>query len=379
MKITDILLKKKYIEFKYSYGISSASFTGEHFLVLKLVSEDGQFGLSDSVTSIPYGYEDVGTMIYIIQNYLFPAIEGMDSFDLEAIETKMSQATPGHPMAKATINIALHDLNAKILGLPVYQLLGGKYYESVVTVGSVGISNTERMIQEAHDFIQNGCKTVKMKIGTNPQTDLERVREVRRAIGADIAFRIDANQGCNLTEYLPVFRKMEAYNLEFLEQPLPIWDLDGYQKLCAALDTPVLIDEGVYTAHDLITLIKLEAVDAVNIKVLKTGLTGGKQIAAIAEAAGLPCLVGSMFETGIGTAASVHFALSTRNVTHTSECGFPVVLKEDVIEGDIYSELPESYAWDVPQGIGLGVHLKSNVDMDLVSVKEQQVENDSYR
>mgnify|MGYP002641381738 FL=1 len=379
MKITDILLKKKYIEFKYSYGISSASFTGEHFLVLKLVSEDGQFGLSDSVTSIPYGYEDVGTMIYIIQNYLFPAIEGMDSFDLEAIETKMSQATPGHPMAKATINIALHDLNAKILGLPVYQLLGGKYYESVVTVGSVGISNTERMIQEAHDFIQNGCKTVKMKIGTNPQTDLERVREVRRAIGADIAFRIDANQGCNLTEYLPVFRKMEAYNLEFLEQPLPIWDLDGYQKLCAALDTPVLIDEGVYTAHDLITLIKLEAVDAVNIKVLKTGLTGGKQIAAIAEAAGLPCLVGSMFETGIGTAASVHFALSTRNVTHTSECGFPVVLKEDVIEGDIYSELSESYAWNVPQGIGLGVRLKSNVDMDLVSVKEQQVENDSYR
>lgn len=372
MKIIDIFLQKKFIEFKYSYGISSASFTGEHFLILKLVGEDGQFGLSDSVTSIPFGYEDVGTMTYIIKNYLFPAIEGMDSFNMEAIENRMARAAPGHPMAKAAINIALHDLNAKILGMPVYQLLGGKYYESVFTVGGVGISNTERMIQEAYDFVQNGCKTIKMKIGTDPQTDLDRVREVRNAIGADIAFRVDANQGCNLSEYMPVFRKMEDYNLEFLEQPLPTWDLKGYQKLCAALDMPVLIDEGVYTPHDLITLIKFKAVDAVNIKILKTGLTGGKQIAAIAEAAGLPCIVGSMFETGIGTAASLHFALSSRNVTHTSECGFPTILKEDVIEGNIYSDLPESYAWDVPEDIGLGVELKPNVDLGLVSVKEER-------
>lgn len=343
-------------------------------MVLKLLGEDGAFGLADSVTSIPFGYEDVGTMMYIIKHYLFPAIEGMDSFDLEAIETKMGQATPGHPMAKAAINIALYDLNAKLLGLPLYQLLGGKYYENVSTVGSVGISNTERMVREAHDFVQKGCKTVKMKIGTTPQTDLERVREVRNVIGADVDFRVDANQGCNLSEYMPVFRKMEAYDLEFLEQPLPVWDLDGYQKLCAALDMPVLIDEGVYTPHDLITLIKLEAVDAVNIKILKTGLTGGKQIAAIAESAGLPCLVGSMFETGIGTAASIHFAASTRNVTHTSECGFPTVLKEDVIEEDIYSDLPASYCWDVPEGMGLGVALKSNMNLGLVSVKEQRSE-----
>jgi o-succinylbenzoate synthase len=370
MKITDILLQKIFIEFKYSYGISSASFSGEHFLVLKLVGENGVFGISDSVTSIPFGYEDVGTMIYIIKNYLFPAIEGMHSFDMEAIETRMAQATPGHPMAKAAINIALHDLNARILGMPLYQLLGGKYYENIATVGGVGISNTERMIHEASNFVKSGCKTIKMKIGTDPQTDLERVREVRNAIGADINFRVDANQGCNLSDYLPTFRKMENFNLEFLEQPLPSWDLDGYQKLCAALDMPVLIDEGVYTPHDLITLIKLEAVDAVNIKILKTGLTGGKRIAAIAESAGLPCLVGSMFETGIGTSASLHFAASTRNVTHTSECGFPTVLKEDVIEGGIFSELPESYRWDVPKGMGLGVTLNSRVDLGLVSVTE---------
>ncbi len=367
MKIKDILLTRKFIKFKHSYGISSATFTGESFLILKLLGEDGIFGLSDSVTSIPFGYEDVGTMMYIIQSYLLPAIIGMDSLDIEAIETKMRKATPGHPMAKAAINIALHDLNAKQLGIPVYQLLGGKYHNTIPFIGAVGISDTERMVKEAHDFVQSGCKTIKMKVGIDPQTDLERVREIRRVIGSEINFRIDANQGCNLTEYLPTFRKMENYDLEFIEQPLPVWDLDGYQKLCAALDTPILIDEGVYSPHDLMTLIKFNAVDAVNIKILKTGLTGGKQIAAIAESAGLPCLVGSMFETGIGTAASLHFAFSTRNITCSSECIFPFFLAEDVIEGDIYSSLPESYAWDVPQGLGLGISLKAEVDAHFIS------------
>ena len=367
MKIKDIFLVKKFIKFKHSYGISSATFTGESFLILKLFGEHGVFGLSDSVTSIPFGYEDVDTMMYIIQSYLLPAIIGMDSLDIEAIETKMRKATPGHPMAKAAINIALHDLNAKGLGVPVYQLLGGKYHDTIPLVGAIGISDTERMVREAHDYVQSGCKTIKMKTGTDPQTDLERVRQVRRVIGPDINLRIDANQAGNLTEYLPAFRKMEAYDLEFIEQPLPVWDLDGYQKLCAALHTPILIDEGVYSPHDLMTLIKFNAVDAVNIKILKTGLTGGKRIAAIAESAGLPCIVGSMFETGIGTAASLHFALSTRNITHTSECVFPTFLAEDVIEGDIYSNLPESYAWDAPQGLGLGINLKAEVDAQFIS------------
>ena len=370
MKIKDVFLAKKFIKFKHSFGISSATYTGESFLILKLFGKHDIFGLSDSVATIPFGYEDVGTMTHVIQNYLFPAILGMDSLDVVAIETKMEKATPGHPMAKAAINIALHDLNAKELGVPVYQLLGGKYHDTIPFVGDIGISDTERMIQEAHDYVQSGCKTVKMKFGTNPQTDLERVREIRRVIGPEINFRIDANQGCNLTEYLPTLRKMADYDLEFIEQPLPVWDLEGYQKLCAALHTPILIDEGVYTPHDLMTLIKFKAVDAVNIKILKTGLTGGKQIAAITESAGLPCLVGSMFETGIGTAASLHFALSTRNITCASECAFPTMMAEDVIEGDIYSEIPESYAWDVPQGLGLGVSLKAEVDAQLVPGRE---------
>ena len=365
MKITDIFLAKKFINFKHSYGISSTTFTGEAFLILKLIGEDGTFGLADSVTAIPFGYEDVDTMIHIIRKYLSKAIIGRDSLDIEAIGTSMERATPGHPMAKAAIDIALYDLNAKTLGLPVYQLLGGKYRDEVRLGGSVGISDTERMVSEVHDLVQKGCKDIKVKIGKDPQADLLRVQEIRQTIGSEPQLFVDGNQGCNLAEYLPVFKKMEKYDLAYIEQPLPIWDIDGYQKLCAKLDTPILVDEGIYTPSDLMTLIKYQAVDAVNIKILKTGLTGGKKIAAIAESAGLPCHLGSMFETGIGTAASIHFAISTSCISQASECFFPTLLVEDVIEGDIYSIMPENWRWKLPQDYGLGISLKPDIDKSL--------------
>ena len=362
MKIKDIFLSKKFINFKNSYGISSATYTGEAFLILKLLGEDGTFGLADSVTTIPFGYEDVDTMIHIIRKYLSKAILDKDSLDIEAIGNNMEIATPGHPMAKAAIDIALYDLNAKSLGLPVYQLLGGKFRDKIRLGGAVGISNTERMVREAHDLEKRGCKDIKIKIGIDPRTDLQRVKEIRDTIGPEPRLFIDGNQGCNLIEYLPVFQKMEKFDLAFIEQPLPVWDIEGYQKLCARLDTPILIDEGVYTPNDLMTLIKYQAIDAINIKILKTGLTGGKKISAIAESAGLSCHLGSMFETGIGTAASIHFAISTRSISNASECFFPTFLAEDVIEGDIYSIIPESWVWQVPQDSGLGISLKPDID-----------------
>ena len=372
MKLKDIFLAKKFINFKHSYGISSANFTGESFLILKLVAEDGTFGLADNVTAIPFGYEDVDTMIHVIQNHLFPAIRDMDSFDIEAIEMKMGKVTPGHPMAKAAIDIALYDLNGKSLGVPVYQLLGGKCRSQVQLGGAVGISDTERMVSEAYELAQQGCESIKIKIGTDPQTDLQRVKAIRNKIGSSPELFVDGNQGCNLTEYLPVFQQMQEYDLAFVEQPLPVWDIDGYQKLCATLTVPIMIDEGVYTPNDLMTLIKHQAVDAVNIKILKTGLTGGKKIAAIAESAGLLCHLGSMFETGIGTAASVHFAVSTPAISHTSECFFPTVLEDDVVEGNIYSTMPKNWAWELPGNSGLGSSLKPDIDILLTNMNEKK-------
>ncbi|MBK8023131.1 MAG: hypothetical protein IPK19_17315 [Chloroflexi bacterium] len=363
MRIKDIRAFCRYQPFKIDYGISSGPTVGEYFVYIKIVGEDGVEGIGEGAPSIPFSAEDYGTALHVIRTYLRPALIGLDSLDLESISATMDRVLPHHSMAKAGIDMALYDLNGKCLEMPVYQLLGGVFREKVPLISAIGISTTERMVREADEAVRQGARTVKMKIGIDPRDDLDRVREVRRVIGPEVRFRVDANQGCNLSDYMTTFRRMEAYDLEFLEQPLPTWDLDGLRRLCAALDTPVLIDEGVYTPHDLMTLIRHEAVDAVNIKIEKTGLSGGKRIAAIAEAAGLPCIVGSMIETGVGTAAGVHFAISAPGVTHACEIGSPAMFfDEDVIEGNPYSTLPPDLCWNVPSGAGLGVTLRKEVD-----------------
>jgi L-alanine-DL-glutamate epimerase-like enolase superfamily enzyme len=361
MKVDDFRLTTCTIPLKTSYGISSATYTHEVFPVAALMADDGSFGLADSVNGIPFGYESPQTMAHIVQDHLLPAIKGVDTLDLGEVHRRMEAATPGHPMAKALIDIALHDLNARHLGLPLHRLLGGTVRDRVTYIGAVGISTTDRMVTEASAFVAAGCRTIKLKIGTDPATDLERVSAVRSAIGPGIRLRVDANQGCNLTEYLPAFRKMEALDLEYLEQPLPVWDVAGTALLADALDTPILIDEGVYTPHDIMALIRARAIDAVNIKILKTGLSGGKAIAAIAEAAGLPVVIGSMFETGIGTAAGVHFAATIESATHCSECSFPLLLAHDIVQGSPYSKTTPDADWPVPFGPGIGVTLVPDV------------------
>ncbi|MDX1993393.1 MAG: enolase C-terminal domain-like protein [bacterium] len=372
MRILDVQVIQRYQPFKTDYGISSSSTVGEMFLYIRVVAENGTFGIGEGAPSVPFSNEDYGTAAHVIRRYLRPVLIGMDSFDVELIESRMDKALPQHPMAKAGIDIAVHDLNAKLLGVPVHTLLGGLVRRKVPLIYAIGISSTERMIAEAHEAVERGFGTVKLKIGINPRTDLERVREVRRIIGDDVRLRVDANQGCSLSEYMQTFRKMESLDLEFLEQPLPVWDVEGLRKLASALDTPILIDEGIYTPYDLINLIRRDAVDAVNIKVEKTGLSGGKRIGAIAEAAGLPCIVGSMIETSVGTAAGVHFAAATRSVTHASEMlGPSVFFAEEIVQGEPFSVVPPDCCWEVSTDVGLGLTMRPEVMTLFESIEDR--------
>lgn len=357
MKLADLTLTERFIPFRKSYGISSASFTGETFLIARLACEDGRTGLADSVNAVPFGPESPATMREVLTTHLMPAVRGLDPRDTGLIAARMNAAIPRHPMAKAVIDIACHDLAARAADVPLARYLGGARRTDVPYAGCIGISTTARMEAEAGAFVARGARTIKVKIGTDPTTDLERLRTIRAAIGPNVKLRVDANQGCRLADWLPNFRKMEACDLEFLEQPLPIRDIAGTARLVATLDTPVLIDEGIYTAQDLMALIRAGAVGAVNIKLLKTGLTGAREIAAIAQAADLPVVVGSMFETGIGTAASLHFAATLPGPLACSEIGFPVKLEEDVLPASPYLHDREGFTWPCPQSSGIGVRM----------------------
>jgi L-alanine-DL-glutamate epimerase-like enolase superfamily enzyme len=177
---------------------------------------------------------------------------------------------------------------------------------------------------------------------------------------------------------LEALREMAKYDLEYAEQPVPNWDLDGMARVRKEVGIPVAADESLFSSHDAIKLIQMEAADVFNIKVVKGGLNEAKKIAAVAEAAGLPCVVGAMAELGVGTAAGIHFGVSTKNIDYACECCGATFYDADIIRDLI---LPQKGSVAPPEGFGLGVELdEAKVDSMRVALEsEYKIQFKRYR
>ena len=336
-----------------------SNLVAQHVLV-KIYGDDGSVGLGEAAPMPSYGAETQGSVLGAISTYLAPCLIGLDPLDLETAFILMDRALPGNHFAKAALDIALHDLAAKSLGVPVCSLLGGRVREEIPIAWVVGISEVEETVRQAVEGVSNGFETVKLKIGLDPKADLERVAETRKAVGSHIALRVDANQGYDLATAIRVLRRMESYDLELIEQPLPRWDMDGMAKVAMALDTPVMADESIFDSVDALRVVREGAADIINIKIVKVGgLHNARKIVAIAEAAGIPCLIGSMIEFGIGTAAGLHFAAAMRNLRYSSELVGPLLLDHDIVQGAPFSLEKTPGSMNVPDGPGLGVEPES--------------------
>lgn len=359
MQITDVTCCPVEREYHRRHQYSGGTATTAQHVLIKITADDDSFGLGEACPfPVAYAEEDQKSVLHVICDYLRPAILGKDPFDVEALESAMNQAIPRQYLAKGGIDIALYDLMARSLNVPLYKLIGGKFRERIFIAWSISIKETiEEAVAEATHFVNLGFQALKIKIGIDPKADLERVAAVRAAVGPDIKLRVDANEGYRANEALPILRKMEKYELECIEQPVPRWDLDGMARLTAALDTAIVADESVFTPMDAMNLIKHQAADMINVSPAKTGFTNSKRIVAISEAAGLSCMLGGLLEMGLATAASLHFACSTRNLNPISDIIGPLFIKGDILEDPIFSKAPHGGYWNVPAAIGLGVDL----------------------
>jgi muconate cycloisomerase len=335
------------------HGGASPSATNV-FVILR--GEDGQAGYGEAAPMTAYSGETAGNVLGVLEEFFLPMLVGRDPLDLEALHDEMDTRLAGHSFAKAAIDFACHDLAGKALGVPVYRLLGGKFRERVPLAWAVGYGTVAEMVEEAVRYARAGFPTIKLKIGRAPALDLEVVSEVRRAIGPEIGIRVDANQGYDRVTAHRILPRMEEASLEYIEQPLPRWDIDGMAELCRALVTPIQADESLYSLQDAQQLARRSAVDIFNIKLLKPGgLFRSRQVAAVAEAAGIPCVVGSMPEMGVGTAAGLHFAAAVRAVSYPSELIGPLMFDGDVLAGNPLGELARVPGYlTVPDSPGLG-------------------------
>lgn len=238
---------------------------------------------------------------------------GKDPLDIEGCLQTLTRYLPGHPTTRSAFDMALHDIAAKSANMPLYQFLGGQK-RTLITDETIYLNTPERMADDAVRIKNKGADAIKVKLGTTPKADVERVEAIRNAIGDNIPIRTDANQGWNYPAAVAVLRTIQDWNIEYCEQPVPRPAIAELKRLRGQTTIPIMADESLFDAHDAVRLVRDEAVDYFNIKLSKSGgIFEALKINAIAEAAGIPCMIGCMSESRLAITANAHLASARRN------------------------------------------------------------------
>jgi muconate cycloisomerase len=212
------------------------------------------------------------------------------------------------------------------------------------------------MAKDAVHLKEMGYKMITIKVGEAPDIDLQRVAAVRKAVGDDYPIEADANGGYTADVATKTIKKMEEYNISGVEQPCLRMDLDGMAEVTRAVDTSIIADESAITLSDVMEIVKRRAADVICLKPAKSGgIYISKKMAAVAEAAGMPCSMGSRHPFGIGAAVIHHFTASTASLKPPIGYGSPLErLVDDIVVNPCIMKDGEVC---VPEGPGLGVEL----------------------
>jgi muconate cycloisomerase len=311
--------------------------TDGYFVLVELEADEGLTGYGEAPLSMGpvFPEETWQGSVSLVKDYFAPLLTGKDPFDIDGIMHELDRAATRNFSTKSAIEIALHDLTGKAVGRPIYDLLGGPFQLEAPLSWSLATGSPEEEIREASNLVAEGHRIFKMKFGfLEPAEDIARLMALREALGPDIDLRIDVNQGWTSDLAIQAIRKIEKLDLRptFIEQPVPAWDVKGLAQISRSVQTPIMVDEGLYTLADARSLIELDAADIFALKVPKHGgLRRAKQVAAIAEAADIPCYLGSNLDTGLGTLACLHFLASTPNITYGCELFGPKLLTNDIL------------------------------------------------
>lgn len=335
--------------FKVSLGVITAA----NNVLVRVITDSGLIGLGEASPYAPITGDTQDTNLLIARN-IREIIKGKNPLAVDSLITGIGHIVHSNPSIVAAFDMALMDILGKAAGIPLFRLLGGDE-GTLETDITVGIDTPEKMAASAQKYVAQGYKHIKLKVGISPDIDVARVKAVREAIGNDVYLKIDANQGWNVPQAIDTLRKMEPYKILFAEQPVVAWDIDGMRTVRIASPVPICADESLFWPQDAIKLIKAEACDYFNIKLMKAGgMVNSVRIAHIADAANITCMVGCMMETRLGLTASAHVVASQRNIKFADLDGNSLHTVDPVVGG---FTLSKSGLITLPEAPGLGADI----------------------
>lgn len=322
-------------------------------VLVEITDSDGCAGWGEGAATWKITGDSVAGMQAAVEGPLREVLVDRDPGDLAELVLRVQAAVVGNPAAKSAVDCALHDLAARRLGVSLPRLLGSSRLR-IATDVTLAAGPAAEMAAAATLRVRDGFGVLKVKVGDGTADDLDRLRAIRAAAGPEVQLRIDANQGWSARQAVRIIRGMEdaGLGLELVEQPVAAGDLAGLAFVTERVGTPVLADESVWTAADLLEVVRRRAADLVNIKLAKCGGLGpALALLAVARTAGIGVLVGSMMEShvGVGATASLATVSGSAGVDDLDAAWW---LAESPVRGGLRYEGAEVVLPDAP---GLGI------------------------
>lgn len=329
-----------------SYGSEDNATT----ILVQIETSDGVSGIGQASVDAPFYGESAEGMMVNIRSHLAPALIGMDPMATTACRYAMHRALPHHEFSHSGVDMALLDLKGKVLGVPMYDLFGGKVRDGLTLMGFVHHDEPGVMARTALRAIEDhGYKVLKMKIGLDPVEDVARYRAVAEALKGRALLQVDGNTGYELWQALWALGEMEAIGgLGCIEQPVP--STRDMAILARRLKTPIMADEAIYAPADAIDVIREEAASIALLKMNKHGGPSAvREIGTIFGAANLTLSIAIYYDL-IGVAAA-HLAAAIPCVTWPSPA-------TDLADTFVHpSFAPDGLTLAAPTSPGLGVEL----------------------
>lgn len=355
MQITAVEAIVADIPFREPFVVWRGAVEAKRHVFVRIASDAGITGWGEAPPFLYYAPETAADVASLVTDYLAGELIGRDPRDVRATLAEFD-VIDGHLFAKAAVETALWDILGQSVGLPLYRLLGGAVHPNVPLTTVLHVAAPAAMAAEAREWVERGFQTLKLKIGFGADGDEAMVAAVRDAVGPAVKLRVDAEEHYTIKEALAIARRLERYGLELISQPVPRTDWSGMARLRAALDTPILADEGIHAPADIVQCVANGAADMVNIKVLKSGgLLPSLEMAALCRAHHLPVVIGSMIEAGIGSLLAAHLAVATPGVCSTELCG-PLLFADDLLDRPL--DIRGGALWlDESPGLGRAIAL----------------------
>jgi len=283
-------------------------------LLLAITADNGLVGYAESGdTSSWYRGETQASMTAMISDVFAPRILlGEAPDNIEKIVGMMDQLARDNNQAKALVDCALHDLKGKSLGVPVYSLLGGRTREKVPLGWVLSAGEPEKVAELAIQVRDNGFSAFKLKVGRHTfDNDVATVREVRAALGPNARITLDANGSWNYEQALTTLKRLDQYNLAFMEQPLAHQYRDSLAKLRERISTPIYADEGAQELGDLREIAERRSADGVVLKIQKVGgLLKAQRFLAACRMYDIPVFCSTLIGSGVESGPSTHLMVA---------------------------------------------------------------------